>query len=195
MPEQTAPRRKGPNFWWGLFAFNMAAISGAQIFEWIDRTTAYVLFALSLGVLYPAIASAGRRMREHGVGPAMLRYNRRMAIASVLYVLGLGIAVALYKRGVLGPVPSFIIAMLPALPTLGMIWAMARYLVEEQDEYLRHRATLASLIGLGLVLALGSFWGFLETFAVVPHVWSWWVVPVWAIGMGLGQCWQKVRGA
>ena len=36
---------------------------------------------------------------------------------------------------------------------------------------------------------------FLEMFELVPHIWAWWVLPVWAIGLGLAQLWQKVRGA
>ena len=50
-------------------------------------------------------------------------------------------------------------------------------------------------VALGLVLALGIFWGFLEMFELVPHVWAWWVLPVWAIGLGFAQLWQKVRDA
>ena len=42
------------------------------------------------------------------------------------------------------------------------------------------------------MLAIGSFWGFLETFELVPHVPGWWAVPIWAIGMGLGQAWQSM---
>ena len=45
----------------------------------------------------------------------------------------------------------------------------------------------AALIGLALVLLAGTLWGFLETFGIAPHVPAWWVVPVWAIGLGLGQ--------
>ena len=40
--------------------------------------------------------------------------------------------------------------------------------------------------------AIGSFWGFLETFELVPHVPGWWAVPIWALGMGLGQAWQSL---
>ena len=57
------------------------------------------------------------------------------------------------------------------------------------------RAMGYDALALGLVLALGIFWGFLEMFELVPHVWAWWVLPVWAIGLGLAQLWQKVRGA
>ena len=73
-----------------------------------------------------------------------------------------------------------------------MIYVMARYLREEQDEYLRHRAVNASLVGLACVLGVGSFWGFLETFELVAHVPGWWSVPVWAIGMGAAQAWMAI---
>ena len=53
--------------------------------------------------------------------------------------------------------------------------------------------TFGYVLGLGVVLAAGSFWGFLETFGVVPHVWAWWTFPVWAIGMGLSQGWMAWR--
>ena len=89
----------------------------------------------------------------------------------------------------------FAISLLPTVPTFGIIWAMARYLAEEQDEYLRHRTIMAALVALGVVLAIGIFYGFLEMFELVPHIWAWWVLPVWAIGLGLAQLWQKVRGS
>jgi hypothetical protein len=31
-------------------------------------------------------------------------------------------------------------------------------------------------------------------FELVPHVWAWWVLPVWAISLGLAQLWMQVRG-
>ena len=122
-------------------------------------------------------------------------YNRRVLVSSFGYALGLGIAVTLWDNYELSRPVVFAISLLPTLPTFGVIWAMARYLAEEQDEYLRHRTIMAALIALGFVLALGIFWGFLEMFELVPHVWAWWVLPVWAIGLGLAQLWQKVRDA
>ena len=46
-----------------------------------------------------------------------------------------------------------------------------------------------------MVPRLGIFWGFLEMFELVPHIWAWWVLPVWgSVGLGLAQLWMKVRG-
>ena len=114
-------------------------------------------------------------------------------MTSLLYVLGLGLAITLDRRMELAGATAFLVALMPVAPILGMVWVMGRYLHEEQDEYLRYRAMIASLIGLGLVLSVGSFWGFLETFGLVPHVPGWWAVPIWAIGMGLGQAWLAWR--
>ncbi|OAN84029.1 hypothetical protein A8B77_06275 [Erythrobacter sp. EhN03] len=125
----------------------------------------------------------------------MADYNRRIVFSSLGYVLGLGIAVTLWNSYQLSDALVFAISLLPTLPTFGIIWAMARYLAEEQDEYLRHRMIMAALVALGVVLAIGIFYGFLEMFELVPHIWAWWVLPVWAIGLGLAQLWQKVRGS
>jgi hypothetical protein len=152
-------------------------------------------------VLVPMMVRAAH-LKAHRTGamsPALVRYMRRFLLATLAYVVGLGIATWLHKQGMAGQGISgrsaaALLALLPAVPTLAMIWTMARYLAEEKDEFLRHRAVEAALAGLGLVLALGSFWGFLETFGVVPHVWAWWVVPVWATGMGLWQAVAAMRG-
>ena len=181
---------------WGVSIFaSYALISFLRITDAINATTGFILMALSMVLLIPLVKSAMARQRAQGfLSPAITRYNKRFLFASFGYVLGLGLAVTINDRVELGQGETILIALLPIIPVFGMIWAMARYIVEEQDEFLRHRAMMASLSGLGLVLALGTFWGFLETFQVVPHVWAWWVFPAWAMGMGLSQCWMALRG-
>lgn len=118
---------------------------------------------------------------------ALVRYNTRFMLAMVAYVVGLLVAISIYNSGMPAGPLAYAVSLLPTTPTLAMIIIMGRYLVEEKDEYLRHRASLSAIIGLGLVLVFGSVWGFLETFGLVPHIWAWWVVPVWAMGLGVGQ--------
>lgn len=186
---------RGPAFWGILFALAMALLAAARITYAIDSTTGFILMACSAVLLVPLYRSADRKAREHGcASAAMSRYNRGMGIAMMGYVLGLGIAVRLHQTAGLSAGVMPFVAMLPVLPIFWMIWAMGRYLVEEVDEYLRHKAIMASLFGLGAVLAIGSFWGFLETFGLAPHAPGWWVVPIWAVGMGLGRLWMRVRG-
>ncbi|EAQ28667.1 hypothetical protein NAP1_13748 [Erythrobacter sp. NAP1] len=118
---------------------------------------------------------------------AMRTYNKRMLVASMAYAAGVMCGVGLYNNAELSGPLAFVAALLPTIPALAMVWAMGRYLTEETDEYLRHRASLSAMIGLGFVLVAGTVWGFMETFGVAPHVWAWWVVPIFAIGLGIGQ--------
>ena len=180
---------------WAVSIFaSFGLIAALRISGAIDGTTGFILMSLAMVQMIPLVKSAMARQRAQGfLSPAITRYNKRFLLASFGYVVGLGLAVTINDRVDLGQGETFLIALLPVIPIFGMIWAMARYIVEEQDEYLRHRAVMASLSGLGLVLALGTFWGFLETFEVVPHIDGWWVFPAWAIGMGLSQCWMALR--
>jgi uncharacterized membrane protein len=173
--------------------FGMAALlsSGA-----IPRDIGFPLMFLPMILLVPMVRAAERSQVAKGcVSAAAVRYNRRFMLAGFAYMVALGAAIYLHTHFALGTGVTFLLALLPALAIFAMIWVMARYLKEETDEYLRHRAIMAALGGLALVLGLGSFWGFLETFGLVSHVPGWFTVPVWAIGMGLSQLWTKVRGA
>ena len=180
--------------WGGLFAASASIVVALRLTDAINSTTGFILFAGAMGLLIPFMRGMAKAQRDRACSsPAAIGYSKRMLIASVGYMLGLGLAITLDRRMELAGATGFLVAMLPVLPIFAMIWAMGRYLVEEQDESLRHRAMIASLAGLGLVLGLGSFWGFLETFGMAPHVPGWWAVPVWALGMGLAQAWLALR--
>ena len=181
-------------FWGGLMAGSFAAIAGLRMSDAIGETTGFVLMCGAMVLIVPLVRASLAHQRDTGhLSPAVVQYTRRFMVGTFGYMLGLGLAITLHGRMELDGAAAFAIALLPVLPIFVMIWAMARYLIEEEDEFLRHRAAMASLFGLGVVLAAGSFWGFLETFGVVPHVWAWWTFPVWAIGMGLSQGWMAWR--
>ena len=186
----TARSQRRPGLWIGLFLASSAVIAVLKLTDAINPATAFILFAGATGLLIPYARSLSSKP---GTGRAIVRYSKGIAVTSLLYVLGLGLAITLDRQMELSGAAAFLVALMPVAPILGMVWVMGRYLHEEQDEYLRYRAMIASLIGLGLVLSVGSFWGFLETFGLVPHVPGWWAVPIWAIGMGLGQAWMAWR--
>lgn len=180
-----------PGRWVALYFFSVVIIAALKLTGAIESPVGFILLAAATCLLLPL----ARRRSDGCISRAMANYNRRIVFSSLGYVLGLGIAVTLWNSYQLSDALVFAISLLPTVPTFGIIWAMARYLAEEQDEYLRHRMIMAALVALGVVLAIGIFYGFLEMFELVPHIWAWWVLPVWAIGLGLAQLWQKVRGS
>lgn len=185
---------RGPTFWGILFGTAMFGAAALAAFA-LDGEAQIIVMILPMTLLIPFVKASERVQAERGgMSATMVRYNRRMLLASFGYVLGLGIAIGLWNNFDLSGPVAFAIALLPTLPTFVMIWAMGRYLVEETDEYLRYRTVLAALMSLGMVLAIGIFYGFLETFGLVPHIWAWWVLPVWAVGLAIAQLILKVRG-
>ncbi|MEO0871217.1 MAG: hypothetical protein AAFY19_04540 [Pseudomonadota bacterium] len=160
----------------------------------VISTPLALLIALVPATMFANIIRTMRsvEVKERFTG-ALWRYYRDFWIATSLYMIGMGVAIAVWNRVEVEPPYAFALALLPTLPTWAMIYVMGRYIVEETDEYLRHRAVMSAMIGLGLVLVSGSFWGFLEMFDAAPNIWAWWTVPAWAIGMGAGQSWLSWR--
>lgn len=186
--------RRGPGFWIGAILFLVATIVGTAASDAINGPTALILMASVGGLLYPLMRSSERCEQRGGIGsPATSRYNRGMMAASMLYLAGMGIAVYLHRIVEIDPALMWAVAFLPILPIFAMIWVMGRYIAEEDDEFLRHRAIMAALGGLALLLAAASLWGFLEQFELVAHAPGWWSVPIWALGMGVTRMWLLVR--
>ena len=150
--------------------------------------------AIAMAVLvavftYTLFRAGERRAIESGsFSPAMGRYNRRMLTAGAIYVVGLFTAVWAHDEFHPDGLIAFALALLPSVGVLWMVWAMARLLAEESDEYLRHRLVRSSLFGLGTLLTLATVWGFFEQFDLVPHAPTWLAVPVFALGLGFANC-------
>ena len=124
---------------------------------------------------------------------AGMAYNRRMLPLSAAYVVVLLGAILMHDRlHVTGPA-LYAIAVLPALPLVGVVWALGRFLVEETDEYQRALAVRKMLVATGFLLVVATVWGFLEEFRLVPHLPAYWCFIVWCFGLGAGACWNKLR--
>ena len=90
-----------------------------------------------------------------------------------------------------GPV-AYLAAVLPALPIIGIFAAIGRYLVEEQDEYLRMLMVRQTLWASAFALSVATVWGFLESFDMVGHVEAYYVAVLWFGGLGVGACINKL---
>lgn len=193
---RTAAKGKaGPGLWAGIFGANLGIIAALFASGALEAPVPYILFALNFGLLIPMIKASKALQEERGTMTRAIRdYNRRFLIASAVYTVGMLGAAGIADR--IDPASPVMwgLAIAPMIPAFGMIWAMMRYLREETDEYQRYKAVRAAMIGLGCVLMLGTGWGFLETFGLVPHIWAWWVFPAWALGLALGMALPERAG-
>ena len=94
---------------------------------------------------------------------------------------------AFNHQRVSGPL-AVVVAILPALPIIGVFAAMGRYLVEETDEYIRMLTARQSFYATGFALSVATIWGFLESFEIVGHVESFYIAVLWFGGLGVGSC-------
>jgi hypothetical protein len=157
-------------------------------------------FALAATIAAPVAAllwlmRQGYRRRRMGNcdNPAQRAYARRFVPLIIAYAAALFVAIWLHDRmAPTGPL-AVALAILPALPLIGVIWSMGRLLVEEQDEYLRSLHVRQFMIATGFMLAVTCIWGFLETFELVPHVPMYWAFIVWCAGLGIGTLVNELR--
>ena len=123
---------------------------------------------------------------------AWKNYNIRVVWLTALYSVLLIAAVYGFKHQLFGGLAAYVAAVLPALPIIGIFAAMGRYLVEEQDEYIRALMVRQSLWASAFTLSVATIWGFLESFELAGHVDSYMIVVVWFFGQGVGAIVNKV---
>jgi len=120
------------------------------------------------------------------------RYNWRLIWLSLLYAAFLLPAVYGFKHHLIPEGLQYVVAVLPALPIVGLFIAMGRYLVEEQDEYVRMLRVREMLWAMGFTLSCATIWGFLDNFGLVGHVDGYWIVVLWYFGQGIGSVANKL---
>ncbi|GAM04389.1 hypothetical protein [Novosphingobium sp. MBES04] len=125
--------------------------------------------------------------------PAYRRYLRRFIPITFVYVALFALATWVIPDDAPASVLTVGVAILPGLAVLGWIWAMARLLVELQDEYLRMLEVRKFLVATALTLAVCSVWGILELYSPqVPKLPIFFVFPMWCAGLGLGMVVNKL---
>ena len=124
--------------------------------------------------------------------PAWKRYNWRVIWLSLLYATFLITAVYGFKHKLVTGSFAYVVAILPALPIIGIFAAIGRYLIEEQDEYVRMLMVRQTLWAGGFALSAATIWGFLENFGLVGHVEGYYAVIAWFLGLGLGGMANKL---
>lgn len=115
------------------------------------------------------------------------RYVRDTLIVMTGYVVTLlGVTRYFHHAHPTGPV-AYIAAILPALPIVAVFALIGRYMIEEQDEYLRMLLVRQSLVATAFAMTVATIWGFLENFRLVPHVDAYFAAILWFAGLGFGS--------
>ena len=124
--------------------------------------------------------------------PAWKRYNWRLIWLSLVYAAFLITAVYGFKHKLVPEPLKYTVAILPALPIIGIFGAIGRYLIEEQDEYVRMLMVRQTLWASAFALSLATVWGFLDNFDLVGHADGYWLVITWFFGLGLGGLYNRL---
>jgi hypothetical protein len=117
---------------------------------------------------------------------AWIRYNWRVVWLTLLYAGFLISAVYGFKHHLVPQPLKYPVAILPALPIIGIFVAIGKYLVEEEDEYVRMLMVRQVLWASGFALSLATVWGFLDSFDLVGHADGYYIVIAWFFGLGIG---------
>jgi hypothetical protein len=118
--------------------------------------------------------------------PAKWRYELRVIALTAVYGAGLILATWLFKHHLVAGPLAWIVALLPALPIVGIFAVIGVYLVEETDEYVRMLFVRQTLWGSGFALSIATVWGFFQGFGLVGPAPAYDVVILWYAGLGLG---------
>ncbi len=177
-----------------LFVLLMGATPALAETWGIEGVALLPFFLPALAALVWMSSEVALYSRRKGCATAAgMAYNRRMLPLSAAYVVVMLGAILMHDRlHVSGPA-LYVIAVLPALPLIGVVWAMGRFLIEETDEYQRALAVRKMLVATGFLLVVATIWGFLEEFGLAPHLPAYWCFIVWCFGLGAGACWSKFR--
>lgn len=121
----------------------------------------------------------------------MRRYLRRLAGFMIAYIVMIFAVGYLFRLAPPIGALAWAAAVLPALPILGVIWTIARLLVEETDEYMRQMLVRQSLFATAFCLSIMTVWEFLQNYEVVPPGnGGFGAAFFWFVGLGLGGVWN-----
>lgn len=121
------------------------------------------------------------------------RYTSRFFPVMAMYVITLFFAAWYIPRfHPSGPL-VYAIAVLPAIPIIGIIAVVGLYLAEEKDEFQRTVLVQSMLWSMGLTLATTTVWGFLENFANTVHFQPYLAFPLFWFFVGVVTPFVKSR--
>lgn len=168
-----------------IYAINQWSLTGPLLVAAIAVPGAALIWMI--------VVSSRVRRACGPASPAQKAYMRRFLPLMAVYVALLFSAVWLGKQYNATGLAAIALAILPALPLIGVVWALGRLIVEETDEYQRSLNIRQSLIATGFMLSVTSVWGFLESSGQVPHLPLYWAFIIWCFGLAIGSVVNEFR--
>ena len=117
---------------------------------------------------------------------AQRRYQKTVILLSIAYMLSLFGVVSFFKNSNPTGLSAYAAAILPAVPIIGIFVAIGRYLLDEEDEYIRSLMVRQTLWASGFPVSVATIWGFLESFEVVGHIEAFYIAVIWFFGLAVG---------
>ena len=125
--------------------------------------------------------------------PAIRRYLKRLALFMSIYVGLIFLAGYIFRHMPPSGPLAYALAVLPALPIIGVIWSVMRLLVEETDEYVRMLHVRQALFATGFCLTIMTVWEFLQNYDVVaPGNGGFGAAFFWFMGLGFGALYNRL---
>jgi hypothetical protein len=126
--------------------------------------------------------------------PSWQRYIFRVFLGTMAYLAVLTPVAYAAHHGLLPGKPwLYAVALAPAVPMAVVVLIMARYVLEEPDEYQRMLNTRAYVVAAGLTLAVCTGWGYLQNFAGLPQVSLMHVFTLFCICQAPATIWTRWR--
>jgi hypothetical protein len=124
---------------------------------------------------------------------AQRRYQRDVMVLAAVYLLLVLCSAWIVKHGTTSHLLLYVCSVVPAVPIIGVIARMARYLREETDEYQRLLRMESILAGTGAMLAVLVVSDFLRSFANTGNLPPFTLFLVFALSMAATELVQYLR--
>lgn len=125
--------------------------------------------------------------------PAIKRYIIRVAALMSLHLIAVFAAKWAFESAQAEGVLAYALAIAPALPLIGVFWAVMRYIGEETDEYLRMLMVRQCLFATGFCLTIVTVWQWLQNFDLAPAAnGGFGAAFFWFIGLGFGALYNQI---
>ena len=130
---------------------------------------------------------------SRNLSPALRRHLTRLAALMTIYVVCIFLAGYLFRHSPPSGLAAYALAVLPALPIVGVVWSIMRLIIEETDEYLRMLYVKQNLFATGFCLTVMTVWEFLQNYDLVSYdSHGFGTTFVWFMGLGIGAIYQRL---